>query len=126
MMAISVAPPRFTHDLIAESGECVLAWPGEDLAGTNSGRRMDKFAECNLTRMPGKHVKTPLVKECKANLECRVDGQLTSGDHTIFALEVVGVWLSERPLRTLCLIGEESGYEHLLSGGSYRFGVVKE
>ena len=51
IMAISVAPARFTHDLIANSGEFVLAWPGEDLAdatlfcGTKSGRNVDKFAE---------------------------------------------------------------------------------
>ena len=44
MMAISVALTRFTHDLIANSGEFVLAWPGEGLAkatlfcGTRSGR----------------------------------------------------------------------------------------
>ena len=132
MMAISVAPPRFTHDLIADSGECVLAWPGPDLAqatlttGTTSGRNNDKFSECDLTRAQAKRVHAPLIKECVANLECTVAGQLTSGDHTIFALEVVAVWLSDNPVRVLCLIGEGAGYEHLLSGGAYRFGVVKE
>lgn len=29
MVAISVAPARFTHGLIAAAGEFVLAWPGE-------------------------------------------------------------------------------------------------
>ena len=132
MMAISVAPPRFTHDLIANSGECVLAWPGPDLAqatlttGTTSGRETDKFEGCGLTRARGQHVRAPLIAECVANLECRVDGRLTSGDHTIFALEVLGVWLSEDPFRVLCLIGEGAGYEHILTGGAYRFGVVRE
>lgn len=131
MMAISVAPPRFTHDLIAGSGEFVLAWPGEDLAeatllcGTRSGRDLDKFAAAKLTALPGKVVKAPLVTECVANLECRVAGRMTSGDHTIFVGEIVAAWVHESPKRQLCSIGQESGYDFLLQKGGYRFGVVK-
>lgn len=131
MTAISVAPSRFTHDLIAKSGECVLAWPGEYLAeathtaGTRSGRNIDKFKECGLTPLPGRQVQAPLVKECVANLECKVRGQLTTGDHTIFALEIVEVWLAENPNRLLCLVGTDGGYEQLLEKSGYRFGVIK-
>ncbi len=130
MMAISVAPSRFTHDLIATSEEFVLAWPGEDLAqatmlaGTKSGRDSDKFAACGVTPVQGEQVKGPLVAECIANLECRLAGQLTTGDHTIFAGVVVAVWVHEEPKRPLCQIGEESGYEFLMEQGMYRFGVV--
>lgn len=132
MMAISVAPGRFTHDLIANSGEFVLAWPGEDLAeatmfcGTKSGRDVDKFKEMNLTAVQGEQVKTPLIKECVANLECRLDGSLTTGDHTIFAGEVLAVWLNDDPKRVLCSIDESSGYDFLIEQGAYRFGVVKQ
>jgi flavin reductase (DIM6/NTAB) family NADH-FMN oxidoreductase RutF len=131
MMAISVSPLRFTHDLIVNSGEFVLAWPGEDLAeatmlcGTKSGRDIDKFAEANLTPMPGEHVKAPLVAECVANLECRLAGQMTSGDHTIFAGEVLAAWANESPTRLLCSIDHSGGYDFLLERGGYRFGVVK-
>lgn len=132
MMAISVAPARFTHDLILNSREVVLAWPGEDLAeativcGTHSGRDMDKFKEAHLTRLSGDHVKAPLVGECVANLECRVDGHLTSGDHTIFAVEILEVWVNEAPKRVLCSIDRSSGYDFLLEKAGYRFGVVKD
>ncbi len=131
MMAISVAPARFTHDLIAGSGEFVLAWPGEDLAeatyvcGTRSGRDMDKFAQMKLTALPAQVVKAPLIAECAANLECRVAGRLTSGDHTIFVGEIVAAWVHESPGRLLCSIGRESGYEFLLQKGGYRFGVIR-
>ncbi|MHB9026760.1 MAG: flavin reductase family protein [Armatimonadota bacterium] len=131
MMAIAVAPKRFTHTLIMESGELVLAWPGEDLAqatlicGTNSGRDMDKFAEANLTPLPGRYLKTPIIKECIANLECRVTGHLTTGDHTLFAAEIHAVWVSEEPKKPLCLIGAEEGYQLVLDQPPYRFGVVK-
>lgn len=132
MMAISVAPTRFTHELIFNSGGFVLAWPGRELAeatlfcGTRSGRDTDKFAQTGLTALPARHVNAPLVKECVANLECRLDGQLTSGDHTIFTGEIVGAWISERPGPLLCTIDESAGYEFLLEKGTYRFGVVRD
>ena len=131
MMAISVAPGRFTHGLIDGSGEFVLAWPGEDLAeetlfcGTHSGRDVDKLAETGLAVLPADHVAAPLIEDCVANLECRVRGRLTTGDHTIFAGEVVGVWLSESPGPILCTVDRSSGYRFLLEQAGYRFGVVR-
>ena len=132
MMAISVAPPRFTHDLIAGSGEFVLAWPGEDLAeatmycGTHSGRDVDKFRETGLTPVRGKHVRAPLIKECLANLECRLVNRMTTGDHTVFAGEILAVWVRDEPGRQLCSIDHSGGYDFLLERGGYRFGIVKE
>ncbi len=132
MMAISVGPGRFTHDLIAESGSFVLAWPGEDLAeatmfcGTNSGRDVDKFAHLNLATRPASCVCAPLIEACVANLECAVTGRMTTGDHTIFAGEVKAVWVHEKPPKTLCSIGPESGYRFLLEKGAYRFGVIRD
>jgi flavin reductase (DIM6/NTAB) family NADH-FMN oxidoreductase RutF len=131
IMAISVAPSRFTHDLIADSGEFVLAWPGEDLAratiicGTKSGRNTDKIKEAGLTLSSGEHVGAPLVEECVANMECRLVGQMTTGDHTIFAGEVLAVWLNDKPGRILCLIDESDGYDFILEEKGYRLGAVK-
>jgi flavin reductase (DIM6/NTAB) family NADH-FMN oxidoreductase RutF len=132
MMAISVAPARFTHDLIANAGAFVLAWPGEDLAeatmfcGTRSGRKVDKFAELSLATRPATRVDAPLIEACIANLECAVAGQMTSGDHTIFAAEVKAVWVHEAPRKPLCSIGHEAGYTFLIEKGGYRFGVVRD
>ncbi len=131
MMAISVAPSRFTHNLIEESGEFVLAWPGEDLAkatitcGTRSGRNTDKFKEAGLTPATGKHINAPLIEECAANMECRLAGRMTAGDHTIFAGEVLAVWIHNKPKRILCLIDESEGYDFILEEKGYRLGAVK-
>ena len=131
MMAISVGHSRFSHDLITQSKEFVLAWPGEDLAdatllcGTRSGRDLDKFAETGLTPLPGRHVRAPLVKECVANLECRLAGAFDTGDHTIFAGEVLSAWMQDTPGRLLCSVGHLAGYDFLLEAKGYRFGVVK-
>lgn len=132
MMAISVAHRRFTHDLISRSGAFVLAWPGEDLAeatlycGTHSGKNVDKFAHLNLATRPASRISAPLVEACMVNLECAVSGQLTSGDHTIFAAEVTAAWVNELPVRPLCSVGRESGYRVLLEKGGYRFGVIRD
>lgn len=132
MVAISVAPSRYTHDLISASGDFVLSWPGGDLAdatllcGTCSGRDTDKFARAGLTPLPAEKVGAPLVKECVANLECRLAGRLTSGDHTIFTGEILAAWIREKPEPLLCLTDRSAGYEILLEKGGYRFGVVRE
>jgi flavin reductase (DIM6/NTAB) family NADH-FMN oxidoreductase RutF len=109
----------------------VLAWPGEDLAeatlfcGTHSGRKVDKMARTGLCPLPADCVGAPLIAECIANLECRVTGRMTTGDHTIFAAEVLRVWVNESPKRQLCTVDRSSGYDFLLERGRYRFGVVR-
>jgi len=131
MMVIAVAPARFTHELITASGEFVLAWPGEALAsatllcGTQSGRDIDKFARTGLTTAAGQYVQAPLIPECILNMECRVAGHLDTGDHTIFAAEVLAVWANEHPEKLLVSAGREEGYQVLLEEGFYRFGVIK-
>jgi len=132
MIAISIGKTRYSHRLISDSGEFVLAVPGEDLAkevlfcGTRSGRHVDKFKETGLTPVRASKVKPPLIKECIVNLECKVRGKLETGDHTIFVGEVVACWASDNERRNLLLIGDGSGYELILEGRGYRFGVVKK
>ncbi len=131
MVAISVGKTRYSHKLISETGEFVLAVPGEDMAeevlycGTHSGRYVDKFKETGLTPMPASKVKPPLIKECIVNMECKVTGILDTGDHTIFAGEVLASWVSDDKRRNLIQVGKERGYEVLLEDRGYRFGVVR-
>jgi len=102
MVAISVAPPRYSHNLIEEAGEFVLAIPTSEIVeavhkcGRVSGRNVNKFEEFNLIPLPAKKVKPPLIKECVANLECRVVGKMTTGDHTIFVGEVLAAHVNEQ------------------------------
>jgi len=133
MVAISVGLTRYTHKLLEENPEFVLAAPGEDMAeatlfvGTRSGRHTDKFKEAELTPLPAARIKPPLIGEALVNLECVVRGTLLTGDHTIFAGEVVGAHVStEKKGPILISRGDESGYRPVLDGGRYRFGVVRD
>jgi flavin reductase (DIM6/NTAB) family NADH-FMN oxidoreductase RutF len=131
MVAISMAPSRFTHGLIEGAGAFVLAYPGRELAqatatcGSRSGRDVDKFAETGVTTLPARQVPAPIVAECVANLECRVVDRFTTGDHSIFVGEVVAAWAQEDTGKLLCLVDDSAGYETVLQDERFRFGVVR-
>jgi len=90
LLAISLSPKRHSHTLITESGQFIVNIPTLELlqavvaCGSFTGRSFDKFKKANLTPMPAKKVKAPAIRECVAHLECEVEDQLTTGDHTIF------------------------------------------
>jgi len=112
MCAISVGHGRYSHKLISESGEFVVAFPTEGreedvlLCGTRSGREVDKFAETGFTAAPARKVRAPLIVECLVNLECRVAGTLESGDHTIFCGEIVAAHVNDDAGRRMYNMGD--------------------
>ena len=92
---VSIAPQHWTHYLISNRKEFVLTFPSvgqeEDVlvCGINSGRDMDKFEETKLETIPSSKIDTPLIKDSVACFECLLKGKLNTGDHKIFAGEVV-------------------------------------
>ena len=70
---VSVRKSRYSHQLIEKSGEFVINLVNEELVrsadycGVKSGRNEDKFAKCNLSKIPADHVKAPLIKESPVN-----------------------------------------------------------
>lgn len=101
LVAVSIAPKRYSHILIEESKEFIINIPTMELldetmfCGRASGRDHDKFKETGLTPLPAKNVKAPLIKECVANIECKLHSQLTTGDHTIFVGEIIAAHANE-------------------------------
>jgi flavin reductase (DIM6/NTAB) family NADH-FMN oxidoreductase RutF len=59
------------------------------LAGSMSGRDVDKFEKCGLTPFDSIAVKAPGVKECAAHIECKVIDTKEAGDHTLFIGKIV-------------------------------------
>ena len=95
IVVMSIAPKRYSHRLIEETKEFVINIPTMDIVretlfcGRRSGRICDKFKETRLTLLPAKMVKPPIIKECVAHLECKLDQQITVGDHTLFIGRVI-------------------------------------
>ena len=74
-----VRTSRRTHDLLEASGEFTVNVPEGKLrpdifkvAGTQSGRNVDKVAELGLTLVDGENVGAPAILEAPLTLECRV------------------------------------------------------
>ena len=95
LVCIGVAPQRYSHMLIEETGEFVVNSPSISLekemhyCGTESGRSVNKFKATGLTPIPSLKVKPPRIKECFGHLECKVVQHYTCGDHTLFVGEVL-------------------------------------
>ena len=98
MVAIGIAPKRYSHKLIQETKEFVVNVPTMDiieetlLCGRMSGRERDKFKEARFTALPAKMVQPPIIKECIAHLECKLHQQITTGDHTLFIGHVLAAY----------------------------------
>lgn len=78
MFIVLVRPSRYTYQCIEATGDFTVNVPGKGLkeivtyCGTVSGRDVDKFKEKGLTVIKGSKVKSPIIKECIINYECRV------------------------------------------------------
>jgi flavin reductase (DIM6/NTAB) family NADH-FMN oxidoreductase RutF len=77
-LLLAVSHKTYTHEIIEESGEFVLAAPSTEmvdaltLAGKVSGRDLDKIDHLGLETVPGKDVDVPLLADAVGNVELSV------------------------------------------------------
>lgn len=99
---ISLRPERYSHEIIKKSGEFVINLPSAhiirsiDFCGVRSGRTVDKFKECRLTKEKATEVSCPMVAESPISLECRVTDVIKLGTHDMFMADIVAVNVDER------------------------------
>ncbi len=62
-------------------------------AMTTTGKEIDKFDRFGLTPLPASIVSAPPIKECYANIECRVVDYIKQ--HNIFVLDDVKAWINK-------------------------------
>ncbi len=111
-IAITTGPWNYSYAALRKTRECVIAIPTVDMldqvvgVGTCSGADTDKFAKFKLTPMQGRVVKAPLIKECLANIECKVTDILKK--HNIVVLEGVASCISpaRKEKRTIHAVGD--------------------
>ena len=107
MVSVSIGHGRYTHRCIEETKEFVFAWAGEGqaelvaYAGSHTGADVSKFEAFDIPTAPAAVVDAPLLAEAAANLECRLHGTLSTGDHTVFVGEVVAAHLPDGPIAKL-------------------------
>jgi flavin reductase (DIM6/NTAB) family NADH-FMN oxidoreductase RutF len=112
VFAITTGPWNYSYAAIRKSKECVIAIPTVDLidqvvgVGTCSGADTDKFQKFGLTPVKGEYVRSPLVKECLANIECKVVDIVKK--HNIVVLKGVAAYFdsSRKEKRAIHAMGD--------------------
>lgn len=98
LVACIVSNSNHSFAALMATKECVIAIPGRRLArkviaiGNCSGRDTNKFEKFRLTPAPAERVAPPLVKECFANLECKVVDLGLVEPYNLFILQVCKAW----------------------------------
>jgi flavin reductase (DIM6/NTAB) family NADH-FMN oxidoreductase RutF len=108
-----ISDRNHTFSIVKATKECVINIPTVELAakvvgcGNTSGRRVDKFKTFHLTPVAGSRVKAPLIRECYANLECKVVDMRMAAKYNLFILEVLKAWIdpSKKNPRTIHHLG---------------------
>ena len=117
MVSVSLRKERYSHGLIASSGEFVVNLVDEALAkatdfcGVRSGRDLDKAKELGLKLIPAEGMETaPRVDGAPVSLSCKVRQVLELGSHDMFLGEITAVSVRKDLL-------DENGALHLEKAG---------
>jgi flavin reductase (DIM6/NTAB) family NADH-FMN oxidoreductase RutF len=110
--AITTGAWNYSYKALKEFKECVIAIPAADQIdqivgiGTTSGKDINKFEKFELTPEKAKHVNAPLIRECIANIECKVIDFIKK--HDIIILEGVAAYFnsSRKNKRTIHANGD--------------------
>jgi len=112
VFAITTGQWNHSFAALRKNRECVIAIPTVDLLdkvvgiGTCSGVDTDKFARFKLTPVQARLVRPPLIKECLANIECKVIDIVKK--HNIVVLEAVAAYIdsARKEKRTVHAVGD--------------------
>lgn len=98
---VSIRPERYSHGLLMANREfCINLVPTSmaevcDYCGMVTGRKVDKWEKCRLTKEKSATIATPRIAECPLSLECRVTDVLSLGSHDMFLADITKVALEE-------------------------------
>ena len=103
-----VRDSRFTYGILRKAGAFTVSIPLHDmkpelmLAGTRSGRDINKFDGQGMTAAPAQQVHAPIVAECELHVECESMGYVRLNPDTMSDL-IMGRWYPSGDMHTLFL-----------------------
>ncbi len=114
---VLVRQSRFTKDSLDKAMEFTLTFPYDDsmkealgFCGSNSGRNVDKIAECGLTLKDSNVISTPVIA-CKGLVfECTVVAKADMTTNNT-STEILDKWYKNGDLHTLYYARIEDCYE---------------
>jgi flavin reductase (DIM6/NTAB) family NADH-FMN oxidoreductase RutF len=97
LYGVSIAPKRYTYQLLLESGEFALNFlPFEWVeliasVGGSAGKEIDKFRKFGIAEEKPLKTGAPILKDAYAAYECRMVDNREYGDHVWVVGEIVAV-----------------------------------
>lgn len=94
-----VSNRNYSFAALKKNKECTINIPTVNIlkkvvgCGNCSGKKVDKFQKFKLSAIPSSIVKPPLIKECYANLECKVIDTKLVNKYNFFILKVIKAWI---------------------------------
>lgn len=94
---ISVRPERYSYEILKKTGEFVINLTPSSLAkvadfcGMYTGRKIDKFEKCKLTKEKSTKIEAPMIGECPISIECKVTDVIPLGSHDMFLADILAV-----------------------------------
>ena len=104
MVMVGIAPSRFSHHMVKETGCFVINLPKKgyekeyNYLGSKSGLDEDKFAAMDIQWTDAKYINAPLLTDCPVNIECSVVESTRPGTHELFIGKVEAVHVDEEYL----------------------------
>jgi len=101
MIGVSLQPHRHTLEGVREHGTFSVNVPSEDMAaqtdfcGIYSGSNTNKIEACGFSVFHGDLKTAPMIGQCPANLECRLNQTLKLPSHILVIGEIVQVYVNE-------------------------------
>lgn len=110
--AMTTGAWNYSFAALRQYQECVISIPTVDQIdtvigiGTCTGADTDKFERFQITPVKAQNVKAPLIKECLANIECKVVDIVKK--HNIVVLEGIAAYVdnSRKEQRTIHAVGD--------------------
>ncbi|HUL29765.1 MAG TPA: flavin reductase family protein [Thermodesulfobacteriota bacterium] len=105
LLACAIGKTAYSSEIIEIDKEFIVNVPPKELepkisyCGFHSGHQVDKFKETGLTAKPARKVRTPIIDECVAFMECKVRQQIETGDKNLFIGEVIEAYADEAHVR---------------------------
>lgn len=114
LIAVALWEKGYTHSLIENTKEFVVAVPSESLReaieifGEKHGDEINKFKLAKITVEEAKSVKPPLLAEATINFECKLEKKIKTGDHFLFIGKIVASYINEDK-KVLLSFGKRDG-----------------
>ena len=95
LYGVSIAPGRFTYELLLQAGEFGINFMPIDKAelvaavGGSSGRDIDKFDKFGLAKETPLKTSVPILKDAYASYECKLFDHKIYGDHVWVVGEIL-------------------------------------